>query len=130
MAVTINAPSDWTDHTVLLESGFGQYSVCSIVTKGECLGSVEIAGGESGCVELIAAEDFSYPLAQDEQPQIVLQEPGFVYAPVVQGQDAGYAYICIGDAAVGKVTLTYGETIEQAKVQRRSLWEKLFGGNE
>ena len=87
-----------------------------------------MAGGEQSSVELIAADSFSYSLAEGEVTKIVLQEPGFVYAPVVQGQDAGFAYVCIDSAAVGKVPLYYGQTVEQQAEPKRSLLQKLFGG--
>lgn len=128
IAVTMNDPNDWYDHTQLLEGGFLRYHVQDIVTLGQCLGIKEVAGGQSGFVELLANEDFSYSLAEDETIEIVLQGPGFVYAPVVQGQDAGYAYICINDNVVGKITLIYGDTVEQEKVQKKSFWERIFGG--
>ncbi len=129
ITVTLNDPNDWLDHQSLVEQGFTQYAVKKVVSKGDRLGMVEIVGGQSGAVHLIANSDFSYAFTADEVPQIVLQGPGFVYAPVAQGQDAGYAYICLGDKAVGKVPVMYGETIEQEKPQKQSIWQKLFGGS-
>ncbi len=129
VCVTMDAPSDWQDHTRLLEQGFQNFEVQQLVTKGECLGTVEIAGGEAGNAELLAATDFSYALTKEEYPHIMLPEPGFVYAPVAEGQSAGYAYVCIGDKAVGKIPLIYGQTVEQEKEQKPSLWERIFGGN-
>lgn len=128
IAVTMNDPNDWADHKSLLEMGFANYCVQSIVTKGQCLGTVEIAGGEAGTVSLLAAEDFSYALAPEETTKIVIPGTGFVYAPVALGQEAGYAYVCIGDQTVGKIPLTFGQTVEQEKVEEPSLFERLFGG--
>lgn len=130
VAVTMNAPNDWQDHMSLLEDGFSRYSVQSVVSKGDCLGLVEVAGGDAGYVRLLAAEDFSYSFSEDEEPDVVLQGPGFVYAPVVAGQNAGFAYVCIGDKAVSKVPLIYGETVEQSEEPQRSLLDRLFGGRD
>ena len=127
IAVTMNDPNDWLDHTKMLEEGFRDYTVRQIVQKGQCLGEVEVEGGNAGTVKLFAGEEFVYPLRLDEEPQIVLQGPGFVYAPVVQGQIGGYAYICIGDTTVGKIAVIYGETVEQIQKPKRGFWEKLFG---
>ena len=129
IAVTINDPADWEDHKTLLENGFAQYTVETIVRMGACIGSVEIAGGQSGTVELLAAEDFHYALNGDEKPQIVIQGTGFVYAPVARGQDAGFAYICIGDKTIGKVALVFGDTVEmqENKEKEKSFWKKFFG---
>ena len=128
IAVTMNAPGDWADHKQLLETGFTNYSLQTILEKGQCLGNVEILGGESGTVSLLAAENFSYPLAPEEKTKIVIPGAGFVYAPVVLGQDAGFAYVCIGDKTVGKIPLTFGQTVEQAKEEEPSLLRRLFGG--
>ena len=130
VAVTINAPSDWQDHATLLEEGFSRYSVCTIAEKGQLLGTVEIAGGEAGTVSLLAGEDFSYALAEGERPEIVIAGPGFVYAPVAQGQTAGDAYVCLKGKTVGKIPLIYGLTVEQKTAPEPSVWQKLFGGRE
>ena len=127
IAVTMNDPNDWVDHTALLEAGFSQYKVKQIAKEGDRLGCVEIAGGESGYAELIAAEDFSYSLTDGEETEIVLQGPGFVYAPVVKGQQAGYAYVCIEGEAVGKIPLVYGQTVELVREPKKSFLQKLFG---
>ncbi len=130
IAVTMNDPNDWQDHAQMLEQGFERYAIQNIVYKGQVLGSVAVAGGQSDTVQLLAADDFAYAVAEDEVPQIVLQGPGFVYAPIAENQDAGYAYICIDDEPVGKVPLAYGQT-DELKVQKEpSFWTKLFGGND
>jgi len=130
IAVTMNDPNDWADHETLLETGFEDYAVKQIVSAGDCLGHTQIAGGQAGAVHLIAAEDFSYALRPEEQIRIVIPGTGFVYAPVVEGQAAGYAHMCIGDKSVGKVKLIYGETIEQQTEPKKTLWQRLFGGGE
>ncbi len=128
IAVTINAPDDWNDHKTLLEQGFAQFTPVSMVEKGQCVGSVCVAGGDAGQVELIAQQDFAYALRQDESWHVVLPEPGFVYAPVVQGQNAGYAHIYVEDVPVGKIALSYGQTVERQPEPSVSWWRKLFFG--
>ena len=127
VGVTINAPDDWHDHTVLMEDGFRRYSLCPLITKGDCLGVVELAGGTEGSVELIADRDFSFSLAPDETPEIVISGSGFVYAPVALGQSAGYAHICINGNSVGKVPLIFGKTVEREIDKPQTIWERLFG---
>ena len=129
IAVTINAPDDWNDHRALLESGFEQYQVKRLVSAGEVLGTVEIAGGQAGTVELIAAEDFDYALSEDEVPELEIPGAGFVYAPVTQGADAGFANICIEGISIGKIPLIYGETVETIPEEKKSFWERLTGGD-
>lgn len=114
IAVTFNAPDDWQDHKTLIEDGFSRFTVQQLVRQGQTLGQLELAGGQETSVDLIAAEDFSYSLAQGERVTISLPEAGFAYAPVAEGQEAGFAHILVDGTAVAKVPLVYGKTIERA----------------
>ena len=130
VAVTIHDPNDWFDHAALLEEGFSRNRVRRIVSRGEFAGVLEVAGSPGGSVQLLVAEDFSYAVAENEKVSLALVGPGFVYAPVAAGADAGFAYVCIDGNAVGKVPLCYGETVEQVKEEEKSFLEKLFGGKD
>ena len=127
VCVTINAPSDWTDHEKLLSEGFLNYSMRQIVTKGDCLGYVEIAGGNDAYVSLIAADNLCCMVAQWENPEVVLQEFGVVYAPVSEGEDAGVAYVCVGNVIIGKVPVLFGENVKRMESKQIPFWKKLFG---
>ncbi|MBQ7769172.1 MAG: D-alanyl-D-alanine carboxypeptidase [Oscillospiraceae bacterium] len=130
IAVTMNDRNDWQDHKQLMDGGFADFSVRQLVTAGECLGTVQVISGEKETVQLLAAEDFSYALTAEEQPELVLSKPGFVYAPVVSGQDAGFAYLCLNGKSFGKIPLIYGETVETEEIKKPSLWEKLLKGGK
>ena len=129
ICVTINDGNDWQDHSTLLEKGFAGYSVKQLIRAGECLGQATVFSGTQQQVALVASEDFLFPIANDEQMQIVLSGPGFAYAPVIKGNTAGYAYVCIGDSVVGTVKLVYDQTVERSmEIKKPSFWERLFGG--
>ena len=130
IAVTINDGDDWNDHIALHNTGFSDYTPQILIKKGQCLGSISIVGGQYSQVNVIASEDFVYSISAQEQPFVVLSEPGFAYAPVVEGQYAGTAYICIGDNPVGKVSVVYENTVEQTTTRQKSFWERWFGGKD
>lgn len=113
IAVTLDDPNDWQDHTHLLEEAFSRYQVKPILTQGQTVGTLEVVGGETARVAILAAGDFSYALAPEEKIQLALPGPGFVYAPAVEGADAGYVYVLLKGTVVGKVPVVYGQTIEQ-----------------
>ena len=129
ICVTINDGNDWADHQALLEDGFSRYHRSQIVSVGDVLGSKTVVGGDAQQVQLVAAEDFAFALTAQETPQIVISGTEFVYAPVVQGGQAGYAYICLGEKPVGKVPLVYAQTVEQVKEpEKKHFWQRWFGG--
>ena len=120
IAVTIDDPSDWSDHAALMEEGFSRYAIGRIVNQGDRVGTVEVVGGEK------RREDFDYSVAPEEHPCLALPGPGFIYAPAVEGADAGVVYVLIEGKAVGKVPVVYGATIEQTQPEEKSFWKKLF----
>ena len=124
VAVTINAPNDWDDHARLLDDGFSKYNLQRIVTMGDCVGYRELVGGDAERVSVLAAENFVYSIAADETPQLLLPGPGFLYAPVVEGGDAGYAYVLLSGKAVDKIPVVYGQTVEmkQPEEKKTSRW--------
>ena len=128
IVVTLNDPDDWQDHAALLERGFSRYNVQRIVTQGDLVDVLEVVGGQGQKVEIRAAEHFVYAIAEEESPVLMLPGTGFVYAPVAEGGDAGYAYVLIEGNAVGKVPVVYGQTIEMKETEEKSLWKRLLGG--
>lgn len=130
IAVTIDAPDDWNDHAYLLEEGFSRYTSRQIVSRGEQIKVLDVLGGEAGRVELLAGEDFFYALAPEEQPRLAVSGPGFVYAPAVEGAEAGYAYVLIEGKAVGKIPVVYGQTVEMEQEEKKRIWQKLVNRDQ
>ena len=128
ICVTINDGNDWVDHQLLLEDGFSRYENRTIVLAGDVLGQRAVVGGENETVQLVAAEDFSFALTAQEQPKIVLSGAEFDYAPVVQGGEAGFAYVLLEENVIGKVPVVYGQTVEQIQPEKKPFWKRLLGG--
>ena len=128
ICVTMNDRDDWNDHKTLMEKGFADFTVKQIVYAGQFLGALPVISGENTEVQLLAKEDFSYALSPEEEPCIILSKPDFVYAPVAEGQSAGFAYVTLNGKTIGKIPLVYGKTIEQQTVKEPSFWEKIWKG--
>lgn len=128
IAVTINAPDDWNDHAAMLSRGFERYAPRKILEAGQLVAAVEVAGGDCGQVELLAANDFVYALADGETVTLELPGLGFLYAPVNRGGSAGFAHVMLNGEPVGKVELLFGQTVQQQPEKKKSFFEKLFGG--
>ena len=130
ICVTLNDPDDWADHGKLLNDGFRRFALRRIVTAGECLGTLEVESGQGSRVQLLAAENFDYALAEKEQTLIMLPGTGFVYSPVTQGAEAGFAHVLVDGNAVGKVPVVFGQTIEKEPEKEPDFFQKLFGRKE
>ncbi len=128
VCVTIDDGNDWLDHKQLYERGFSDFTVKELVKVGQVMGTLQVFGGQMEMVNVIATEGFSFALADGEQVDFALSAKEFAYAPVVQGADAGYAYICVDGKAVGKVKVIFDRTVEQQVSGKKSFWDKIFGG--
>lgn len=126
VAVTIHDPDDWRDHQTLLNDGFTKFNLQRIVTVGDCVGYREIEGGTASKVAVLAAENFVYSVSKEEDPQLLLPGNGFVYAPVTEGADAGFAYVLISGKAVGKIPVVYGQTCEMLQPEEKKAPRFLF----
>ena len=108
ICVTINDGDDWNDHIALMEQGFRAYSLREIAAAGDVLGCLPVLGtGQT--VELVARESFSCSLRQEEEVTLEYSLQGFVYPPVEPGQDAGVAYVLLGERVLGRIPLVYGQ---------------------
>ena len=128
ICVTIHDPNDWADHKKLYDDAFSRYVPLNIVTIGDRMGELAVFGGERNRVMVEAAEPFSFAMAEGETISFALSMKEFVYAPIVAGGDAGFAYICVDGKPVGKVHVTFAETVEQIATQEQSFWQRIFGG--
>ena len=124
VVVTIDDPNDWKDHISMLESGFDNYSNYTIVEKGTCLGAVDVISGSDATVSIYSSESFSYALSKDENVQVIPKAVPFVYAPVLEGQIAGFAYICVDGKIVGSVPMRFGETVELSEINNTPWFRK------
>ena len=126
ICVTINAPDDWQDHKTLQERGFAGFQTVQVVTRGQVLGEIPVAGGTAPSVQLIAAEDFVYPIARGEQVELLLPGAGFVYAPVTRGDLAGAVHVLLDGSSVGTVDVLYGETCVQEKAENKTVIQRIL----
>lgn len=125
ISVTINAPNDWQDHEKLFDFGFGQYAPQTIVSAGENLGSVPVIGGEIEAVTLAASDDLSFYTLPEEEWEIVLHIPAFVYAPIEEGMPVGTAQVYLAGLRIGEMELIASESVQQSP-EEPGFWDKIF----
>ena len=111
VAVTLQDGNDWADHQSLFEYGFSAYPAQRPAILGRELGRAAVAGGMSDSVPLVAADSFSWPLAEGEQLETSLELFRDLSAPVTAGTRAGQAVFTLNGQEVGRVDLLCGETV-------------------
>lgn len=127
IAVTLNAPNDWEDHTALLDYGFSQVEPYQLA-GGDVRLTVPVVGSPVEVVSLRGSNggEVTLPLGQGAQVKRVVRVPKFLYAPVEAGEQVGEICWYLEGQLLGSAPLTAaGAAPLQEKAP--SLWERLFG---
>ena len=126
VAVTLNDPDDWQDHMELLDYGFSDYPAKQLSQEGEVVGCVPVQGSLVRFVEVAAAEDFFYPLAEGESAQVRVEHDDLVEAPVQAGQTAGRMVYLVGEEEVGWVELCYVQSVARNIFPETTLLQRIL----
>ncbi len=105
VCTTLNDGNDWNDHMALLDYGFANYRMETVVSAGRIAASVLVTKGSAVSVPLVAAADLQYPLAEGETLEVVARVPVAVAAPVVPGQVLGEVCAYLDGEEVASVDL-------------------------
>ena len=127
IAVTLNAPNDWQDHTALLDYGFTQVEPYQLA-GGDVRLTVPVVGSPVEVVSLRGSNggEVTLPFGQGAQVERVVRVPKFLYAPVEAGEQVGEICWYLEGQLLGSAPLTAaGAAPLQEKAP--SLWERLFG---
>ena len=111
VAVTLQDGNDWADHQALFEYGFSAYPAHRAATLGREVQRAAVQGGAAPTVPLVAAEGFSWPLAQGEQLETRVELDGPLTAPLTAGTAVGQAVFTVDGQEVGRVGLLCGADV-------------------
>lgn len=127
IAVTLDAPDDWKDHTVMLDYGFSQVEPYSL--DGTAVsGMVPVVGSEQDSVSFSGSQGntISLPLGESAHVTSQVYLPAFVYAPVKSGDKVGEIRWYWDGKLLGTVSLIANQSA-QIQTKEPGVWAKLFG---
>lgn len=111
VAVTLQDGNDWADHQALYEYGFAAYPARRLAVLGQPLRRVSVKGGVQKTMALVAAESFSWPVAEGEGLETRLELSSALAAPLAAGTKVGQAVFTLDDTEIGRVDLLCGESV-------------------
>ena len=99
IAVTLNAPNDWSDHAALLDYGFARYESVTLAKAGDFACRVPLIGGDAESVPLHVKEDICAVLPKTRGSIVERIEVNRLrFAPVYAGDRIGrIVYILDGE---------------------------------
>ncbi len=132
IAVTLNAPNDWKDHSNLLDYGFSQYKSVLLCESDAVLCELPIVGGNKEYIPLYIANELrvTLPVRCQSITQAV-ECAHFEYAPIAGGQILGRVVFRAdtdGDnipEEIASAPLLAGTQVERTEA-KRGFWQWLL----
>lgn len=127
VAVTLNAPDDWRDHTAMLDAGFECFERRELIREGESVFIVPCIGSEKGEV-LLSNHDALSAVVRKNTPDITrrIELPHYMWTPVEAGDMVGRIVFVQDGVDIGEVPIFADETVERV-VYKKGLLERIFG---
>lgn len=126
VAVTLNAPDDWSDHKRLLDYGF---ACTKSINLTDCFNgaNINVVGSDKSCVDLICGDCFvGLTDAEINNITYTLDIPRFVYAPVKIGEEVGTIHYYLDNNLIGTVPLFINCDAPESKIKKKTLLEKFI----
>lgn len=126
IAVTLNAPDDWNDHTNMLNYAFSTTEYFPVILSGMTINTVTVKGGESKSVEITAKEDFYISENKEDKftnISVKCDIPKQLTAPVYCGDKIGELSVFYKDVLQKKIDLTAAATVEVEEKKHDDFWK-------
>ncbi len=125
IAVTLNAPDDWRDHTAMLDYGFSLYESAVLAHEGEFRYELPVLGGTSETVWLTNTESLAVTLPRVHGEISVRAEANhYLCAPICAGDTAGTLVFYCDGKIIGTLPLI-AESGSEALPKKTSAADRL-----
>ena len=112
IAVTLNDPDDWKDHSNLLDWGFSQYSLVRIAEKGMGVGKIPVRGALCPFVEVEAGDGFCYPVSSSDSVKLSIHwSVDCLECPIQKGSSVGCLEVFCGEERVAEIPLVCSDSL-------------------
>ncbi len=124
IAVTLNAPDDWRDHTNMLNEGFSKSSLHQAEEPRTLSFDLPVAGGDPASVMAVNTESGAFISFGDEEVTRVVELPRFVYPPVEAGQQVGCVNYYVGEEL--RLSIPLCAVYDSGLPEPTGFWERLW----
>lgn len=125
VAVTLNAPDDWQDHTSMLDYGFSCYRMETLAEAEEFQLEFPCLGGTAETVTVVNADPLQMPLPVNHPPITTTAEANrYLCAPVREGDPVGTLVFRDGDRILAQLPL-YAKSAVDIRPDQRSAADRL-----
>lgn len=129
VAVTLNAPDDWNDHTNMLNFAFENTVCFPLIAAGMTVNSITVKNGASQSLELTAERDFYLSESPDtkfKNARLTCKLPDSITAPVTKGEVIGAVEIYYQDTLLDTINLIAAADVGFKEAEKDDLFLKYF----
>ena len=113
IGVVLNCPDWFQEAEALLDRGFENWQMVSLLSAGETVRTIPVSNGTQDAVRVIASGDVSGPVRLDAWPDLVLEMPDSLDAGFAQEQAVGTAKLLDGGQTLITVPLVTAEAVPE-----------------
>ena len=125
IAVTLDAPDDWHDHTALLDFGFERYTRLAISKKGDFGISLAVSGGNENKVIAVNSDDISALLTTNHgEISYKIEAIRPITAPIKSGDILGHVIFYEGQREIANSPLVAKNEVHILS-NKPNFWTKL-----
>lgn len=126
IAVTLNAPNDWSDHKQMLDFGFSLYESRTLCESGGFSYTMPVISGLEEYVILENRTPVSIILPRGSgEIECTVELPSFVWADVTAGDKIGTLIYSLDGQVVAECDIIAKYSVEKI-TYKKSLWQRLF----
>ena len=119
ICITLDAPSDWNDHTKMLDLGFETVKTLTFKAD-EIAKELQVGGGDQEKVRLLAVNDVSYTVRNEADVSVEYELPHITFAPVKLGQELGKAVFFCNGNKIAEVPLYAESSVSVPQLEEKS----------
>ena len=123
ICVTLSDPDDWNTHTRLYDWAFENYCYESIQPV-QSEWQVPLISGMTDTVKVGCVGPVQILKHRESKYSLHFELPGFVYAPIAQGEALGRMSVLVDGAAVGYTELCALESAPRDNTLKLTAWER------
>ncbi len=114
IAVTLNAPDDWRDHSALFDYGFSQIETVEF-NEENFQSSIAVVGGEADTLPIIGTKtEIALPKEEIALLNKAIHLPRFLYAPIEKGDVVGYIHYYKENKKVANIPIVANDSLSYA----------------
>ena len=114
IGVVLNCPDWFNESAALLDKGFENWQMVTLLSKGEAVREIPVENGVKESVVIRAARDASAPVPVDSWPDMKIDLPDILPAGVQEGDIIGSLSLLDKGEVIAEIPLYVSESVEES----------------